>query len=918
MSVTIGASAILFGAKIVVGVAKAYVKSQSNGDSSDFLKNLSDKVGDVIGDQISSKESVDWAARVCKKLLRGKSPEDAEIISGLADCIWQLQNEHLGLVVYSLRRGVRHSRQTFLSMSWVATRQFREAQGYSNERHIHELFDEVAGQLYDEALNSNDLDLELKAKTLNGVLENGDKMEYIIAMLEEIYAQKKDSDHFIDTENEVEDFQAKYFEPLFLEQVGNYPVSLMDVYQKPHYYGESINIDKRLMDCITCKDIDYYHKMLVVLGQPGGGKSSLMSYLLSEQRFMKLLTKQERKARIFHFSKLDIDWNDIPVDRLPNELLSLFGLGKQTSKLSNTLLILDGFDEIQMNSERRTQFLNKLYTAWCSTSIVKNFNLIITCRVNCFEKCRCPTIILQPMNVDQICNYADTYWNRKHRGIDKKTLVNLTQNNLSQITGIPIILYLILALNIFVYEGMTEDSVYDEVFSVDGQNSIYHRANYDEQHRISDSALAIHEFSKQIALCIWDKNPDGETITRREYEAIEERVIASNICHTIHKGDSLIGQFFQCKYVETIGTYELRFVHRTIYEYFVARAFYDCVRSFDNTDTPEQLWEGTEQLAGFANILGIKSLDDYPNIMKYFLRQLNKDAGKHSNNWWRKFMDVFLVAGLMDFANQRKHGGLVGIKEETLRFLNLIQIIREIKKEKGEHPPFRIWSTHGSNITIMIDGEMLKGVPRLKSSEFIRLLSVSSKKIDFSDMDLRGVELQRTDLREAVFRGADLRNVNLSRADLCRADLSEAKLNNAVLSEASLNEANLKKVNLSKADLSKAELSGAELFGAVLEETKLYRARVCGSNLTRVFAFGADLTETDLSESTLSQAVLHEALFDKTNLYRTKLRDADLCGAFIRKEQIIHAEFSEKDLERWNDSRYAPTWSMPGWWSHYL
>ena len=135
---------------------------------------------------------------------------------------------------------------------------------------------------------------------------------------------------------------------------------------------------------------------------------------------------------------------------------------------------------------------------------------------------------------------------------------------------------MVLALEINCEYETSIVSVYDKIFSLDG--GIYDRCidnkNFAEQHRISEIKEQIHQVSREIAFWMFENNPEEAYIQQREYQKICEKVANKN--ESLEQ-DFIIGNFYRLKHCEGIGTSELYFVHRTIYEYFVVEYMFSCI-----------------------------------------------------------------------------------------------------------------------------------------------------------------------------------------------------------------------------------------------------------------------------------------------------------------------------------------------------
>lgn len=105
---------------------------------------------------------------------------------------------------------------------------------------------------------------------------------------------------------------------------------------------------------------------------------------------------------------------------------------------------------------------------------IENFSLIVTCRENYvsrFAILKCTYITLQPWDEMQIKSFCNVFQDKTKKSISDSTMEKLLENR--GILGIPLILYMTLALNISIEEEGSIVDVYDKIFSLEG--GIYDR-----------------------------------------------------------------------------------------------------------------------------------------------------------------------------------------------------------------------------------------------------------------------------------------------------------------------------------------------------------------------------------------------------------------------------------------------------------
>lgn len=230
--------------------------------------------------------------------------------------------------------------------------------------------------------------------------------------------------HSIEIKSRTQEYANKWNRNMFLnnfdkrdEKIG-INIKLKDVYLEEHLpnyiWNKNEKISKDLKHLLSEKIVYNNDKqMILVLGQPGIGKSTLITWITAN--FTNILDR----TLVFQFAAdlKNVDWQNVDKNYdIANAILNTLNLLWQD--LEGKILILDGFDEIDAGSAR-IEIINQLYNRFIKESTIDRFSLIITCRENYIlelTEVKCDFIKLQQWECLQIKSFCRIYQKKQ---IDK-------------------------------------------------------------------------------------------------------------------------------------------------------------------------------------------------------------------------------------------------------------------------------------------------------------------------------------------------------------------------------------------------------------------------------------------------------------------------------------------------------------------
>ena len=393
--------------------------------------------------------------------------------------------------------------------------------------------------------------------------------------------------------------------------------------------------------------------------------------------------------------------------------------------------------------------------------------------------------------------YEEVIMNKDSARINKNSEIEIDKIiEKKDIMGIPLILYMVLALEVDIERSNSIVDIYDQIFLLKG-GGIYDRG-YDVEHRINDPEIKkhIHHISQRIAFWMFENNADKAIISQEKFEEIcENEMEESDQKDVAIKSDTLIGNFFQLRHCEGKGTDELQFVHRSIYEYFVAIYFYESIYKL----------KSKEKIAGkLGELLKYGELSE--QMLEFIKYKFDSMKEYDLSEVTREIFNIMLHDGMTYyFIKEQKEPLLDILHREYNIFVNMLEMLH-LWQDKLEYIDIKIMDYLQHN---------------------------HSNGLNLGGVNLRGAFLSITYLTEAKLNGANLRMAFLNGANLNGANLNGARLGGAGLVEANLRGANLSGADLHGANLRGTNLSGTNLSGAYLNGANLNGANLNGANLSK-------------------------------------------------------------------------------------
>lgn len=696
------------------------------------------------------------------------------------------------------------------------------------------------------------------------LLNNQDIFRYFF--LNRIRGKAKTSSRHDDTA----DYLKSFVDPLFLEtQIGDGKTALLkDVYIPAEY----INGSKR--ESVESLLWQYFKADLnvgvMILGQPGSGKSSFVSYMATQLQDM-MPNRECFIVRLRNMKIKQINAED-PIEGL------LDYLRIEEDELDNAILILDGLDEIcalYQNTDFQTYLIRLLQN--CSS--IKSLKLVITSRTGYFTVDNRISNYLRIVQIENWENKDLEKWSDLYAGIHPSLQGIIAENtdhlkearysDKKDIFAVPILFYMANARGELLSNHKSICSVYDAVLTEVTDKRHYDPACYSATHDYISPQLA-RQICIEIAFGMFRcgrlnyikgdpflEPSEVELALSEAMNTCEEELTSLDANSKRKIKDIYALTFYYNKNNSKKNAVE--FAHKTIAEYFTSEKIIQILSSVSDDINEDELSKLLAECFGYVPVT--------TDVFR-FLREKIKAKEKNSE------IKRLKRALERHFLHLSINGKLFSAPEKYYNDMHCLDRIPVMLK---------------SVLTLF---EYLDCCPPNPYSQekimFNNLIASAARceAVNAQHNSLMPFALNGFDLSDGHFTGCDFTEAHFSGADLTHADFTDASIVDGQFSR-------------SKIDL--VDFSGANLSGA--DFTEIMKAK--GAEFTQATIQGSDFTDSNFIDTSFDEAEMQEAILDgcvfgkgchfsNTCLYRAHMDEADISMADI-SEAVFTNEDDEED-----------------------
>ncbi len=613
---------------------------------------------------------------------------------------------------------------------------------------------------------------------------------------------------------------------------------------------------------------------IMIMGKPGSGKSSFVSYLST-------LLPSMAKSRPYYIVRLRnmLKSQINSVDPIQG-LLEYIGI--ERSNLVNSIVILDGLDEI-CALYQKTDFHTYLKMLLQNLSVVTGLQLVITSRTGYFRIDSAIENFCLTLHIENWDNSDLDLWSKKYLTVHPSLHDTIESNNAhlkdekysdkKAIFAVPILFYMANARGELLSNHKSICSVYDAVLCevTDARN--YDATPYVAMHEVIPQNLA-RQICIEIAFSMFrsgrlnyidqaDPFLEPDEVEKALSEAMQKcSTTASSLSDEEKKRikDTYALTFYYNK--DNTGLNAVEFAHKTIAEYFTSEKMLEILNSASEHMSEKELCEVLAECFGYAPVT--------TDIFLFLYERIKMEESTPKNSIMKRALERHFLNCVIDgnlFTPPKKYPTTVHYIDRIPIMIKSVLMLFEYLDCQPPRPD-----------------DKQKNIFNHVIASVSRMTAINSQHQSLLPLALNGFNLSDGD-----FTDGELSEVHLSGADLTHAVFSDANLTDGHLSGCFVNAADFSGANLAGADFTDIES------GQAVDFTD---ASIQGADFSESHFVDASFDYADMQEAILEHSVFGKGChFSEANLFLANLDNATINEASIENAVFVDEENADAEEE---------------------
>ena len=663
----------------------------------------------------------------------------------------------------------------------------------------------------------------------------------------------------IDNSQVIDLYASNYSQIMFMQKKEEPQIRLMDLYVENEYsiiQGEEseLGLEEYIAEFATNK---FNSPALFIEGHAGIGKSSLFSKIA------------------YDYKKNNNQWNNKNIIII--QLRNLVSEGTMVNTvnpwadfkkylhydgnitdfmemLNNTILVLDGFDELCMIDNIRLD--NKLKYVSNILNFLEDYRsgckIIITTRPNYLSKKSDWYLLTKRALVISLNHFSDSAreeWIRKAKkagmkidGKVERGILSEHKEDVNVIASTPLTLYLVAHEGIVIEKDDELWAIYQRIFGRETIRKRYDLINIDDSitpHPAEKLSDMIYSTTKEIAFYMHEKNKMD--VINSEIEICISRAIAhvetttnleiekGNI-HDILKDNYALFNYYK----ESSLNGGISFYHNYIREFFLQEKIFEILEKiyseivalfYENPQQAiQQFKENTIQFLSVAKISD-KTIDFLRSHSVFLLNNPMSWVNLERRNHWLQtvFTDI-----MIDDNNY--------FTENLL--LNLWQTLKVIN------------SLYSDEKQDMYDRKRITQINR--SKDFFTKLECIAKQHEIRDTNFDDINICGKTIQDIIFINCSFNNANMAASKLYNVIFDSCSMDNICLNGTDADRIYLRNSSIEESNMRGMYMVYCEISGCIITNTNMSGTRILHSNINKTDIYKAKLMGTDFFHTRIS------------------------------------------------------------------